>query len=83
MTKPTTYTARLLDFRKESDVKIVALYERPSKGDERQSKDEDSNSIQNKKAQLEEYAKQSGFVNIKHYTEIIISTCFCQLQLDT
>jgi len=56
MTKPTTYTARLLDFRKESDMKVTALYERLSKGDERQSKDEDSNSIQNQKAQLEEYA---------------------------
>ena len=62
MTNPTTYTARLLDFRKESDMKVTALYERLSKGDERQSKDEDSNSIQNQKAQLEEYAKQNGFV---------------------
>jgi len=49
-------------------LKITALYERLSVGDERQGKDE-SNSIKHQKAQLEDYAKQNGFTNIKHYTD--------------
>ena len=64
------------DFRKEdvmstnTHAKITALYERLSIGDERQrTKGEDSNSIQNQKEQLESYAKQYGFPNIKHYTD--------------
>ena len=47
---------------------ITALYERLSVGDERSGKDE-SNSIKHQKAQLEDYAKQNGFTNIKHYTD--------------
>jgi len=49
--------------------KITALYERLSIGDERQRSGEDSNSIKHQKEQLEAYAKQHGFVNIKHYTD--------------
>ena len=50
--------------------KITALYERLSIGDERQrTSGEDSNSIKNQKIQLEEYAKQNGFTNIRHYTD--------------
>jgi len=48
--------------------KVTALYERLSIGDERNGKDE-SNSIKHQKEQLEAYAKQNGFVNIKHYTD--------------
>ena len=66
MTNPPTNTARLLDFRKESDMKVTALYERLSKGDERQSNGEDSNSIQNQKAQLEEYAKREYYERTKY-----------------
>ena len=51
-------------------IKVTALYERLSIGDERQRKNgEDSNSIKNQKIQLEEYAKQNGFTNIRHYTD--------------
>ena len=50
--------------------KVTALYERLSIGDERQrTSGEDSNSIKNQKIQLEEYAKQNGFTNIRHYTD--------------
>ena len=49
--------------------KVTALYERLSIGDERQRSGEDSNSIKHQKEQLESYAKQNGFVNIKHYTD--------------
>jgi DNA invertase Pin-like site-specific DNA recombinase len=51
-------------------VKITALYERLSIGDERQKQSgEDSNSIQSQKIQLEQYAKAHNFTNIKHYTD--------------
>ena len=53
--------------------KITALYERLSIGDERNGKDK-SNSIKHQKEQLEAYAKQNGFVNIKHYTDDAILT---------
>jgi|GEM_PF-3111325 len=56
-------------------LKITALYERLSVGDERQGKDE-SNSIKHQKAQLEDYAKQNGFTNIKHYTDDDVSGRF-------
>ena len=46
--------------------KITALYERLSRDDELQG---DSNSIINQKAMLENYAKQNGFGNIRHYTD--------------
>ena len=71
---PTVHTENPPDFRKEDEMstnthaKITALYERLSIGDERHGKDE-SNSIKHQKAQLEEYAKQHGFPNIKHYTD--------------
>ena len=46
---------------------ITALYERLSV-DDGQAENE-SNSIQNQKMQLEEYAKANGFKNIVHYTD--------------
>lgn len=46
--------------------KITALYERLSRDDELQG---DSNSIINQKAMLENYAKQNGFSNVRHYTD--------------
>jgi DNA invertase Pin-like site-specific DNA recombinase len=48
-------------------MKITALYERLSSGDE--GRDGDSNSIKNQKLQLESYAKAQGFANIRHYTD--------------
>ena len=73
-TAPTVHTENPPDFRKEDDMsnyaKTTALYERLSIGDERQRNNgEDSNSIQSQKMQLEQYAKQNGFANIKHYTD--------------
>jgi len=75
-TLPTVQTENPPDFRKEDDMsktthtKITALYERLSIGDEKKRKNgEDSDSIQNQKTQLEAYAKQKGFPNIKHYTD--------------
>jgi len=47
--------------------KITALYERLSV-DDGQS-DSESNSIQNQKLLLEQYAKEKGFTNIRHYTD--------------
>lgn len=46
--------------------KITALYERLSRDDELQG---ESNSIINQKDFLEEYAKRSGFKNIRHFTD--------------
>lgn len=46
--------------------KITALYERLSKDDEQQG---ESNSITNQKNYLEEHARKSGFINIKHFTD--------------
>jgi hypothetical protein len=48
-------------------MKITALYERLSSGDEWH--DGDSNSIKNHKLQLESYAKTQGFANIHRYTD--------------
>lgn len=48
-------------------MKITALYERLSSGDE--GRNGDSNSIKNQKLQLESYAKAQGFTNIRHYTD--------------
>ena len=48
-------------------MKITALYERLSSGDD--GRDGDSNSIKNQKLQLESYAKSQGFTNIRHYTD--------------
>lgn len=46
--------------------KFTALYERLSKDDEQQG---ESNSISNQKKYLEDFARKSGFVNLKHYTD--------------
>ena len=48
-------------------MKITALYERLSSGDD--GRNGDSNSIKNQKLQLESYAKAQVFTNIRHYTE--------------
>ena len=48
--------------------KITALYSRLSVGDEDRDGGE-SNSIQNQKKFLEEYARQHQMVNIKHYID--------------
>jgi DNA invertase Pin-like site-specific DNA recombinase len=53
---------------KTNHIKITALYERLSIGDEKRG-NEESNSIQNQKIQLEAYAKENGFTNIRHYTD--------------
>lgn len=49
---------------------ITALYERLSRDDELQG---ESNSISNQKRILENYARQQGLTNIKHYTDDGIS----------
>lgn len=46
--------------------KITALYERLSRDDDLAG---DSNSIVNQKAMLENYAKENGFENCRHYTD--------------
>ena len=46
------------------DIKITALYERLSRDDERVG---ESNSIQNQKMYLEEYARHHGLRNIRHF----------------
>jgi len=48
--------------------KITALYSRLSVGDEDRDGGE-SNSIQNQRAFLEQYAKQQNLINIKHYVD--------------
>jgi DNA invertase Pin-like site-specific DNA recombinase len=72
MTQTATQAKSTPDFQREdlmsTKVKITALYERLSHGDE-QRNGGDSNSIKNQKAQLETYAGQQGFTNIKHYTD--------------
>lgn len=45
---------------------ITALYERLSRDDELQG---ESNSILNQKKYLEDYAKNNGYGNIRHYTD--------------
>ncbi|WP_241531295.1 recombinase family protein [Ligilactobacillus ruminis] len=49
-----------------SKLKITALYERLSRDDEQQG---ESNGISNQKKYLEDYAKQNGFRNIRHFTD--------------
>ena len=46
--------------------KITALYERLSRDDELAG---DSNSIVNQKKMLEDYAKNNGYTNIRHFTD--------------
>ena len=52
--------------RQTEENKITALYEGLSKDDDLLG---ESNSIINQKAMLENYAKQNGFKNIRHYTD--------------
>ena len=47
--------------------RITALYERLSRDDELNG---DSNSIVNQKTMLENYAKEQGFTNLDHYTDV-------------
>ena len=47
---------------KKEEIKITALYERLSRDDEQAG---ESNSIQNQKKYLEEYARQKGLRNIR------------------
>lgn len=49
---------------KKEELKITALYERLSRDDEQAG---ESNSIQNQKKYLEEYARQKGLRNIRHF----------------
>ena len=49
------------------EAKITALYERLSREDD--DVQGESNSIQNQKQYLLEYAKNQGFTNIRHYTD--------------
>ena len=46
--------------------RITALYERLSRDDELQG---ESNSILNQKKYLEDYAKNNGYGNLRHYTD--------------
>ncbi len=55
-----------MTIRQTEENKITALYERLSKDDDLLG---ESNSIVNQKAMLENYAKQNGFKNIRHYTD--------------
>ena len=48
------------------ETSITALYERLSRDDETAG---ESNSIQNQKKYLEDYARQNGFTNIRHYSD--------------
>jgi DNA invertase Pin-like site-specific DNA recombinase len=52
--------------RRQDNEKLTILYERLSVEDERS---EESNSIKNQKALLEEYAQKQGFRNIVHITD--------------
>lgn len=49
---------------KKEEIKFTALYERLSRDDEQAG---ESNSIQNQKKYLEEYARQHGLRNIRHF----------------
>ena len=49
---------------KKEEIKITALYECLSRDDEQAG---ESNSIQNQKKYLEEYARQHGLRNIRHF----------------
>ena len=49
--------------------RITALYERLSRDDELNG---DSNSIVNQKKMLEKYAKEQGFTNLAHYTDVSV-----------
>ena len=51
---------------RQTDSLITALYERLSRDDEGVG---ESNSIQNQKRYLEDYAAQKGYTNCVHYTD--------------
>ncbi|WP_215630292.1 recombinase family protein [Enterocloster citroniae] len=51
---------------KKEEIKITALYERLSRDDEQAG---ESNSIQNQKMYLEEFARQKGLRNIRHFSD--------------
>ena len=51
---------------KNEEIKVTALYERLSRDDEQAG---ESNSIQNQKMYLEEYARQKGLRNIRHFSD--------------
>ena len=51
---------------KKEEIKITALYERLSRDDEQAG---ESNSILNQKKYLEEYARQKGMRNIRHFCD--------------
>ena len=51
---------------KKEEIKITALYERLSRDDEQAG---ESNSIQNQKKMLEDYAATNGFTNCVHFTD--------------
>jgi DNA invertase Pin-like site-specific DNA recombinase len=55
---------------RQANAKITALYERLSRDDELQG---ESNSIQNQKNLLLDYAAKHGLSNTVHFTEIITS----------
>lgn len=46
---------------------VTALYERLSRDDDSAG---ESNSILNQKKYLEDYARQNGFTNIRHYSDM-------------
>ena len=54
---------------KKEEIKITALYERLSRDDEQAG---ESNSIQNQKKYLEEYARQHGLRNIRHFYDAAV-----------
>lgn len=54
---------------KKEEIKITALYERLSRDDEQAG---ESNSIQNQKKYLEEYARQKGLRNIRHFYDATV-----------
>ena len=56
---------RLNTMTKKEPIKITALYERLSRDDEQAG---ESNSIQNQKRYREEYARQHGLRNIRHFS---------------
>lgn len=52
--------------QKKDETRITALYERLSRDDEQVG---ESNSIQNQKMYLEDYARQKGLRNIRHFSD--------------
>ena len=55
---------------KKEEIKITALYERLSRDDEQAG---ESNSIQNQKQMLEDFARRNGLPNPTHFTDDGIS----------